>query len=241
MFAPQGRAGNGVPASQPIQWSSEVWDSELGLVYYNWRYYNVLEGRWISYDIIACQNLFLYINPSHQWDVLGLAPNINYLPNTPRKNALSEYECAKRYITESNNFVIVAHGGPRSITGPDGNLMSPSELAEKMIQAGYKFDKQVKLIACNTGSLKDGFAQKLANHLHDIWKASFRNIVKNPRIIIAAPDTLTEIEYIDSDGILSYKVYPASEFGGISINPITNETTHLKPDKLKYQPFKPCE
>ena len=43
---------NGAAAGllQPIQWSSEVWDSELGLVYYNWRYYNAIAGRWISRD-----------------------------------------------------------------------------------------------------------------------------------------------------------------------------------------------
>ena len=43
-FAPQGRAGNGVPASQPIQWSSEFNDTELGLVYYNYRHYNPSDG-----------------------------------------------------------------------------------------------------------------------------------------------------------------------------------------------------
>ena len=29
-----------------------MWDSELGLVYYNWRYYNAVDGRWCCYDII---------------------------------------------------------------------------------------------------------------------------------------------------------------------------------------------
>ncbi|MEG1740866.1 MAG: RHS repeat-associated core domain-containing protein [Akkermansia sp.] len=35
---------------QPFQWSSEVYDAELGMVYYNYRHYNHLDGRWISKD-----------------------------------------------------------------------------------------------------------------------------------------------------------------------------------------------
>ena len=32
--------------TQPIQWSSEYNDTELGLVYYNYRHYNPIDGRW---------------------------------------------------------------------------------------------------------------------------------------------------------------------------------------------------
>ena len=35
---------------QPIQWSSEYNDTELGLVYYNYRHYNPMDGRWIGRD-----------------------------------------------------------------------------------------------------------------------------------------------------------------------------------------------
>ncbi|OCA04242.1 RHS repeat domain-containing protein [Akkermansia glycaniphila] len=38
---------------QPIQWSSEHYDPELALVYYNYRHYNPLDGRWIDRDPIA--------------------------------------------------------------------------------------------------------------------------------------------------------------------------------------------
>ena len=33
-----------------IQWSSEFHDPELGMVYYNWRYYNPKIGKWNQYD-----------------------------------------------------------------------------------------------------------------------------------------------------------------------------------------------
>ncbi|OCA04239.1 RHS repeat domain-containing protein [Akkermansia glycaniphila] len=38
---------------QPIQWSSEHYDPELAFVYYNYRHYNPLDGRWINRDPIA--------------------------------------------------------------------------------------------------------------------------------------------------------------------------------------------
>ena len=47
--------------TQPIQWSSEYNDEELGLVYYNYRHFNPHDGRWISRDPIEEQggwNLF---------------------------------------------------------------------------------------------------------------------------------------------------------------------------------------
>ncbi|MBQ8479158.1 MAG: hypothetical protein IJ503_02090 [Akkermansia sp.] len=119
-------------------------------------------------------------------------------------------------------------------------MMDASELATKMMESGYKFNKIVKLISCNTGSLKDGFAQELANHLYAIWKKSYQYI-KNPHIIIAAPDTLTEIEYINNDGVLSYKVYPAGEFGGYSFNSETNELTYISPPEIIYKTFTPCK
>lgn len=48
-YAPYG-AVTATGTAQPIQWSSEFYDSELGMVYYNYRHYNPLDGRWISRD-----------------------------------------------------------------------------------------------------------------------------------------------------------------------------------------------
>ncbi|MDO5471272.1 MAG: RHS repeat-associated core domain-containing protein, partial [Akkermansia sp.] len=49
-YTPFGQVTASGSVTQPIQWSSEVWDSELGLAYYNWRYYNTLDGRWNGRD-----------------------------------------------------------------------------------------------------------------------------------------------------------------------------------------------
>lgn len=49
---------------QPIQWSSEYYDDELALVYYNYRYYNPEDGRWTQRDEneYNSKNLFSYVN-----------------------------------------------------------------------------------------------------------------------------------------------------------------------------------
>ena len=49
----------------PFRFSSEVFDSETGLIYYNYRYYNPNLGRWINRDPIEEQggwNLYTMVN-----------------------------------------------------------------------------------------------------------------------------------------------------------------------------------
>lgn len=42
-------------AMNPFRFSSEYADDELGLVYYNYRHYNPLDGRWVNRDPIEEQ------------------------------------------------------------------------------------------------------------------------------------------------------------------------------------------
>ena len=63
--------------TQPIQWSSEIYDTELGLIYYNYRYYNPTDGRWIRRDPlgeITGLNIYDFIHnkPSIHTDYTGL-------------------------------------------------------------------------------------------------------------------------------------------------------------------------
>ena len=62
--------------TQPILWSSEYTDSELALVYYNYRHYNPLDGRWLSRDLLnESYEKNLYANQPIKWiDRLGLKP-----------------------------------------------------------------------------------------------------------------------------------------------------------------------
>ena len=56
-------SGSAVPAN-PLQWSSEIYDDELGLVYYNYRHYSPSLGRFLSRDPIQEQgglNLYAFV------------------------------------------------------------------------------------------------------------------------------------------------------------------------------------
>ena len=62
---------------QPVQWSSEFNDEELGLVYYIYRHFNPLMGRWIGRDMLEkyhlIMNLYSYnSNKVAAIDTLGL-------------------------------------------------------------------------------------------------------------------------------------------------------------------------
>ncbi len=77
-YTPFGQVVASGSTTQPLQWSSEYYDTELGLVYYNYRHYNPKDGRWINRDPIGIEggyNLYAYVGNSAEWlwDVLGLA------------------------------------------------------------------------------------------------------------------------------------------------------------------------
>ena len=76
-YTPYGEVAAEGDVTQPIQWSSEYSDDELGLVYYNYRHLNPHDGRWISRDPIEEQggwNLFAYVKnqPIFLKDYVGL-------------------------------------------------------------------------------------------------------------------------------------------------------------------------
>jgi RHS repeat-associated protein len=86
-YAPFGEASLGfgfgsVEPFNPITFSSEIVDSCLGLIYYNWRFLNVLDGRWISRDPVEIDNdADLYLLCKNRTidisDLLGLSGECN--------------------------------------------------------------------------------------------------------------------------------------------------------------------
>ncbi|MBQ4635257.1 MAG: hypothetical protein IJB64_02355 [Akkermansia sp.] len=77
-YSPYGSVTATGNVTQPIQWSSEFNDEEMGLVYYNWRYFDSLSGKWIERDELwekVSQNLYSFCNnfPCNKCDVLGLS------------------------------------------------------------------------------------------------------------------------------------------------------------------------
>ena len=51
-YSPYGQVTANGDVEQPIQWSSEYNDTELGLIYYNYRHYNPVDGRWFVLDCV---------------------------------------------------------------------------------------------------------------------------------------------------------------------------------------------
>ena len=75
-YSPYGTVTGTGSLVQPVQWSSEMNDAELSLVYYNYRYYNPVDGRWINRDPIAEEggwNLygFVWNRINIEMDLLG--------------------------------------------------------------------------------------------------------------------------------------------------------------------------
>ncbi len=75
-YSPFGAVTSVGDFEQPFQWSSEFYDSELDLVYYNYRHYSPSLGRWLSRDPIEEQgglNLYCFLvnNPILYFDYLG--------------------------------------------------------------------------------------------------------------------------------------------------------------------------
>ena len=76
-YAPYGEVTAAGDVTQPVQWSSEYNDAELGLIYYNYRHYNSVDGRWLGRDKLGDKvfhNLYaLVVNaPATLIDVLRL-------------------------------------------------------------------------------------------------------------------------------------------------------------------------
>ena len=76
-YSPYGTVTAEGDVTQPIQWSSEVYDSELSLNYYNYRYYNPADGRWTRRDPLGAVegvvNLYGCGNaPLSYTDILGM-------------------------------------------------------------------------------------------------------------------------------------------------------------------------
>lgn len=76
-YPPYGEVTGTGNIQQPIQWSSEFYDSELALVYYNYRHYNPKERKWIGRDkiVLTTQSNSYTLTPNNTvryWDRLGL-------------------------------------------------------------------------------------------------------------------------------------------------------------------------
>ena len=91
-YAPFGAVTRAISASaitdntfttdNPFRFSSEYHDDTLGLVYYNYRHYNPIDGRWCGRDYAELLSLSLYnfaYNSFYRVDILGLVEEYKVL------------------------------------------------------------------------------------------------------------------------------------------------------------------
>ena len=94
--------------AQPFKFSSEYADSETGLIYYNYRYYNPNSSKWLKRDSIEEQggvNLYEFIqnNSILYIDYLGLDVITPWNPSAPSKDYYS-YTYSKKESGSSSSF-----------------------------------------------------------------------------------------------------------------------------------------
>ena len=141
-YTPFGEVTASGSVTQPIQWSSEFHDPELGMVYYNYRHYNTRDGRWIGRDMIesSTPHIYCYNSTLLLFDVLGLYPQ----DFTIRKK--ESYQ-KRRYIKGKENF-IKANGVSVLVildsAYADVNLITISKF-DKTIRAKHRYDVLTQL------------------------------------------------------------------------------------------------
>ena len=144
-YTPFGAVSSSSGTNQPFQWSSEVYDSELGLVYYNYRHYSPTLGRFLSRDPIQEQgglNLYAFVknNPVVKWDLLGRAiPQLGAGPDVEAVTPTASLESLipTSWNTALEDLITWLNGSHPQISyyGPDStetqDLMK-SEIARKL-------------------------------------------------------------------------------------------------------------
>ena len=85
-FGEQLRGEGLYAASNPFRFSTKFTDTETGLVYYGFRYYQPGLGRWLGRDPIEEKgglNLYGFVrnNPVNSWDLLGMWPVVSIVIN----------------------------------------------------------------------------------------------------------------------------------------------------------------
>ncbi|HIG9788890.1 TPA: RHS repeat-associated core domain-containing protein, partial [Escherichia coli] len=154
---------------QLIRLPGQQYDEESGLYYNRHRYYDPLQGRYITQDPIGLKggwNFYQYpLNPVQYIDPLGLA-DMNFYDESLRRNV--SLHAATDKINIPGVFTIGGHGYPGFITDESGNYETAEGLA-KRIRANPRYKKGMSVWLFSCGTAREGnksFASKLARALH---------------------------------------------------------------------------
>ena len=176
-YTPFGTPVVATHSENPIGFSSEFYDNRLALVYYNYRHYNPIFGRWVRRDPIAFVQGALYStfgnSPENEYDFIGLATiRITTQDGSSEQLINGTVDDFLRILRELppcsiTNIEFVGHGSPGGmeifddsgivvVPPMDGNsnaTISFTETGESFAQAlkeKMACDAVVELNGCNT-------------------------------------------------------------------------------------------
>ena len=98
-------------SDNPFRFSSEYFDKETGLVYYNYRYYSSILGRWLSRDLLDDNSkALLYVschnNPIFFYDRLGMFFSCARIKKEPERKP---YQSVEIKVEKCTILVIYGH------------------------------------------------------------------------------------------------------------------------------------
>ncbi|ENT4929709.1 RHS repeat-associated core domain-containing protein, partial [Escherichia coli] len=217
---------------QLIRLPGQQYDEESGLYYNRHRYYDPLQGRYITQDPIGLKggwNFYQYpLNPVINVDPQGLV-DINLYPESDLIHSVADE------INIPGVFTIGGHGTPTSIESATRSIMTAKDLAYLIkFDGNYKDGMTVWLFSCNTGKGQNSFASQLAKELHTnvigpdtlwTWWGRGTNGKLKMDTVLTAPTNLNSITTKDLGNWITY---------GPSGHPISNmQGTPEKPSDIR--------
>ena len=175
-FGVQTLATGTYAASNPFRFSSEYYDSETGLAYYNYRYYSPVLGRWLSRDPIEEQggyNLYGMVdnNAVVYFDFLGTSTD-KYVPDNSGKHGgphVDRYKGSTNVGRYSKDQTPLLHKGKVSPSIPKSNLTKFNKAASKLKGIG----PLNLLLDMLPGAILEGqfIGDKMLNENKSFWDA----------------------------------------------------------------------
>ena len=162
-YTPYGSVTANGNVTQPIRWSSEYNDTELGLVYYNYRHYNPASGRWTGRDLFFSKNTYehSYNAPSFEGDVMG-----NYVEGSYYTYYDLWVDPAKKDKIENFRDALAHYR-----SGAGGTVKAGESLYREM-KEDSTYEEHVK----EDGSLPDRIAKRLENVSKELTSGTFYNV-----------------------------------------------------------------
>ncbi len=97
-YTPYGEVSASGDVEQNIQWSSEFNDTELGLIYYNYRHYNPVDGRWMGRDIIFRED---------ELNMYSIVRNASVSHSDELGRQTNQAVCCKRTLPEPQEAIFI--------------------------------------------------------------------------------------------------------------------------------------